>query len=188
MAPAGALIKRLGGLTLAAPVEVRCPPGLQGEACTREPAIRKTELAWIAEGIHLICGTSVGEYQARDIGDGSRQAFSCTWTNNSDLMVYGTTAHMHLRGVEFKIESNPGTAQAKTLLNIPRWNFQWQGEYWYQEPFMLKAGEKVQVTCSYDNSSSLPSPSGEVVKPRYMTWGEGTTDEMCLGALYGVRQ
>jgi mono/diheme cytochrome c family protein len=187
MAPAGAAIKRLGGMTLAAPVEVKCPPDQSGEACTREAAMKKTELGWIADGIHLMCGTNVAQYQAREVGDGSRQAFSCTWNNNSDLMVYGTTAHMHLRGVEFKIELAPDTPQARTLFYIPNWNFQWQGEYWYQEPFLIKAGEKVRVTCSYDNSSSLPSPSGEVVKPRYMTWGEGTNDEMCLGALYGVR-
>ncbi|MCS7068653.1 MAG: c-type cytochrome [Meiothermus sp.] len=188
LAPKGVQLKRLVGMTLAAPVEIRCPPGLTGETCTREYARARTELGFIADWIHLLCNTSIEDYARRNIGDGSRQATSCDWTAQSALEVYGVTAHMHLRGVEFRVEVNPGTAGARTLLNIPQWNFQWQGEYWYQTPLRLRQGDKVRVTCVYDNKSAIPGPGGEPLPPRYMTWGEGTTDEMCLGSLFGVRE
>lgn len=188
LASGGAQLKRLVGMTLAAPVEIRCPPDRGGETCTRDYARAKTELGFIADWIHTICGTSIEDYGKTPLGDGSRQTTSCDWTAQSDMEVYGTTAHMHLRGVDFKVELNPGSPGAKTLLHIPRWNFQWQGEYWYREPLRLKAGDKVRVTCIYDNSFSIPGANGVPIKPRYMTWGEGTTDEMCLGSLFGVRQ
>jgi len=181
-------VKRLVGMTLAAPVELRCPPGMGGESCTRDYALNKTELGFIADSIHAICGTSVEAYGRNPLGDGSRQATSCDWTAQNAMEVYGVTAHMHLRGVEFKVELNPDSPEAKTLFYIPRWNFRWQGEYWYQQPFVLRAGDRVRVTCVYDNSFSIPGVNGQAIRPRYMTWGEGTTDEMCLGSLYGVRQ
>jgi mono/diheme cytochrome c family protein len=188
LAPRGVQLKRLVGMTLAAPVEIRCPPGMTGEQCTRAYARARTELGFIADWIHLLCNTSIEGYLNRDIGDGSRQATSCDWTVQNALEVHGVTAHMHLRGVEFKVEVNPGTPGARTLFYIPQWNFQWQGEYWYQTPIRLQRGDRVRVTCVYDNKSAIPGPNGEPLLPRYMTWGEGTTDEMCLGSLFGVRE
>lgn len=94
---------------------------------------------------------------------------------------------MHLRGVRVKLELNPGTPRARTLLEIPRWDFRWQGQYWFQEPIRANRGDTVRITCVYDNSGPIPGPGGEPLEPRYMVWGEGTTDEMCLGFLSWVR-
>jgi len=75
------------GMTLAAPVEIRCPPGMTGEQCTRAYARARTELGFIADWIHLLCNTSIEGYLNRDIGDGSRQATSCDWTVQNALEV-----------------------------------------------------------------------------------------------------
>jgi hypothetical protein len=40
----------------------------------------------------------------------------------------------------------------------------------------VEAGDRVRVTCRHDVSLR----QGE---PRYVVWGEGTTDEMCLAVL-----
>ena len=46
------------------------------------------------------------------------------------------------------------------------------------------AGSIVRVSCRYDNSQSKqPVLDGKPQLPRYVVWGEGTTDEMCLGVL-----
>ena len=42
-------------------------------------------------------------------------------------------------------------------------------------------GDTVRVICTYDNSGSILGPDGIPLPPRYMTCGEGTTDEMCVG-------
>ena len=45
-------------------------------------------------------------------------------------------------------------------------------------------GSIVRVTCRYDNSQAKqPVIGGQRLLPRYVLWGEGTTDEMCLGVL-----
>jgi hypothetical protein len=69
-------------------------------------------------------------------------------------------------------------------LHIPHWSFHWQDVYTLQKPIRAPAGSIVRVTCRYDNSQSKqPVVDGKPQLPRYVVWGEGTTDEMCLGVL-----
>jgi len=45
-------------------------------------------------------------------------------------------------------------------------------------------GDTIRVTCRFDNSARRqPVVHGKRLSPRYVLWGEGTTDEMCLGLL-----
>jgi hypothetical protein len=90
--------------------------------------------------------------------------------------------HMHMRGQSIKLELNPETNAAKTLLHIPKWDFHWQGNYWFQTPVQVKKGDVLRITCTFDNSNTnQPVISDKTLEPRYVVWGEGTTDEMCLG-------
>jgi hypothetical protein len=89
---------------------------------------------------------------------------------------------MHLRGRDIRVELNPGTPRARMLLHIPRWSFHWQDAYYLQHPIATRAGDVLRVTCRFDNSESAqPIVNGKPLAPRYVLWGEGTTDEMCLG-------
>ena len=57
----------------------------------------------------------------------------------------------------------------------------------FDEPVPLTPGDVLRVTCVYDNSGPIPGPDGRPLEPRYLVWGEGTTDEMCLGGVSWVR-
>jgi hypothetical protein len=83
---------------------------------------------------------------------------------------------MHLLGRSIRVELVPGGEDARVLLDIPRWDFHWQNVYRLEEPVPVEAGDRVRVTCRHDVSLR----QGE---PRYVVWGEGTTDEMCLAVL-----
>lgn len=186
-----AALTPLQGITLFAPVEVRCAgpyPSDPNDPCHRDYAIAHTELAFVANALHSFCGTQIEDFLSREIGNGSAQEMHCDRALRQDVLALGITGHMHLRGTSIKIEVNPGTPQARTLLSIPRWNFNWQGQYWFQDPIALKAGEKIRISCTYDNSKTILGPDGQPLAPRYMTWGEGTTDEMCLGGIAFVRE
>ena len=74
------------------------------------------------------------------------------------------------------MELDPGTPRARLLLEIPSWSFHWQAMYQLSKPVSVDAGSVLRVTCRHDAALRR----GE---PRYVLWGEGTTDEMCLGAL-----
>jgi hypothetical protein len=90
---------------------------------------------------------------------------------------------MHMRGVDIRIELNPGRPGA-TLLHIPAWDFHWQDVYTLERPIRAPAGSVVRVTCTFDNSPmKQPMVGMRPLAPRYVLWGEGTTDEMCLGIL-----
>ena len=39
------------------------------------------------------------------------------------------------------------------------------------------------MTCTYDATLRSKLPELKPLKPRYVLWGEGTSDEMCLGVL-----
>src|SRR4051794_35563932 len=98
---------------------------------------------------------------------------------NRPLRIYGVAGHMHLRGVDIRIDLN-----GQTLLHIPRWQFHWQDAYYLQQPVDANPGDTLRVTCRFDNSrKAQPVVNGKQMTPRYVLWGEGTTDEMCLGLL-----
>jgi hypothetical protein len=49
-----------------------------------------------------------------------------------------------------------------------------------------EAGDVVRVTCRHDVTKrhhGAHGAHGVPASPRYVLWGEGTTDEMCLGIL-----
>jgi hypothetical protein len=94
---------------------------------------------------------------------------------------------MHLLGRKITIEVNPGTPRARTILDIPMWDFDNQGSR-PTPPIRLQRGDTVKVTCTHsqDLRDRLPAFAGQR-EDRYVLWGEGTTDEMCLGILLVTR-
>ena len=48
-------------------------------------------------------------------------------------------------------------------------------------------GEVVRVTCRHDVHKRMHGEHGVPNVPRYVLWGEGSTDEMCLGILQVTR-
>lgn len=192
-APAEAQLVPIQGMILAAPVEIRCPgryPTDPNDPCHRDYALRQAQLefALLSDSIHMICGTTVQEYLQRDIGNGSAQSTKCDWRVRQNSLALGVVSHLHMRGAATRIELHPDTPQTQILLDIPRWDFNWQGQYWFKEPIPLQAGDRVRLTCVYDNSRPILGPDRQMVPPHYMIWGEGTYDEMCLGALAFIRQ
>jgi hypothetical protein len=76
-------------------------------------------------------------------------------------------------------------AKEKVLLDVPQWDFHWQGAYELQQPVPVKSGDSVTVTCTWDNTAAhQPELRGVRAAPHDVYWGEKTTDEMCLGFLY----
>ena len=94
---------------------------------------------------------------------------------------------MHLLGAAIRIELNPGRAGSKVLLDIPRWDFHWQNAYQLAKPVAAKPGDVVRVTCRHDVHKRMHGSHAIPKTPRYVLWGEGTTDEMCLGILQVTR-
>lgn len=94
-----------------------------------------------------------------------------------DVQVMGFLPHMHLRGkaARYDLLSAKGT---ETMLDVPRYDFNWQLIYKYAEPVSLKAGDTIRFTAWYDNSADNPANPDP---GRTVRWGPQTDDEMHLG-------
>ena len=94
---------------------------------------------------------------------------------------------MHLLGASIRLELNPGAPRARVLLDIPRWDFHWQNAYTLRSSVKVNPGDVVRVTCRHDVHKRTQGSDGVPKAPRYILWGEGMTDEMCLGILQVTR-
>jgi WD40-like Beta Propeller Repeat len=93
-----------------------------------------------------------------------------------DVRAIGISAHAHYLGKEFKATATLPDGSTRPLLWIKDWDFNWQEQYAYKEPFLLPKGTRIDVAISYDNSAANPhNPSSP---PRRVLWGEQSLDEM----------
>lgn len=104
--------------------------------------------------------------------------------NIKSITIHTAMLHMHLRGQSGKLYIERSRNQT-CMLNIPRWDFNWQLSYDLKQPIVIKPGDSVGISCKFDNTADKqPVVDGIKQKPVDVYWGEGTNDEMCLGVLY----
>lgn len=174
---------------IAAPVELPCPQGVTGPLCSRTRAFQDeiakygVENAYIPTALLQLCGKTLADYP-QNVGTGTSIATSCDRAVTRPETIYGVAGHMHLRGRRITVTLDPGTAKQQTLLDIPNWDFHWQDVYYLTHPVAVGPGDTIRVACTFDNSKAdQPVIGTKQLQPRYVLWGEGTTDEMCLGML-----
>jgi hypothetical protein len=174
---------------VAAPVELPCPKGYGGPRCTRRRALADEaahygiDAAFVPTALLQLCDKKLSDYP-KSVGSGTSISTSCDRSISAPETIYGVAGHMHLRGRDIKVELDPGTPEQRLLLHIPAWDFHWQDVYYLQHPIRVGPGNRIRVTCTFDNSApDQPVVNGKPLQPRYVLWGEGTTDEMCLAML-----
>ena len=96
-------------------------------------------------------------------------------TVTEPVTLYGLTPHLHLRGKSMKYTLTWPDGQEEVLLDVPKYDFNWQLYYELETPKQIPAGSKVTVVTLFDNSlknPNNPSPEKEVY------WSEQSWDEM----------
>ena len=88
---------------------------------------------------------------------------------------------MHLLGTSFTMVLNPGTPPAVTVLDVAHYNFHNQKAVPPTLPIPVHAGDTIRITCTYDPMLAQELPMLRNVQPRFVTWGDGSSDEMCIG-------
>lgn len=86
--------------------------------------------------------------------------------------------HLHLRGKSFRYEAVLPGGERTTLLDVPRYDFNWQTSYRLAEPLELPAGTRMHCVAHFDNSAANPNNPDPTSAVR---WGEQTWDEMMIG-------
>jgi hypothetical protein len=66
---------------------------------------------------------------------------------------------------------------------VANFNFDYQRAYDLATPVPIVPGDKITVTCTYDPTLEQELPLLRRVPPHFVTWGDGSTDEMCVGTV-----
>lgn len=95
-----------------------------------------------------------------------------------DTTILSFMPHMHLRGKDAKYVAYYPDGTTEVLLDVPKYDFNWQTRYMLNEPKVIPAGTRIEVTMHFDNSDGNPyNPNPN----RPVSFGGPTTDEMALG-------
>jgi Copper type II ascorbate-dependent monooxygenase, C-terminal domain len=180
VAPAGAHLQPLHTLLLPGPVELPCPTDQSGPLCDRTASILDVmrrfgqQAGGTVAGLQLLCGGSVQHPRA-----GPTQ--SCTRPVTQTIHIRAVAGHMHLLGRSIRIDLLRQDGTRQSLLNVKVWDFDNQRATVLAQKVTVHAGDRLKVTCTHDARLREELPELKKLPPRYVVWGEGSSDEMCLG-------
>jgi peroxiredoxin len=126
----------------------------------------------VVSGFGLLQFIPAGKSDYTTIGSGSV---------NADCTLYSVMPHMHLLGTTTKVTMTPPNGEPQTLVRIDDWDYNWQETYWFKKPIDIKAGTKLEIEATFDNSDK--NPNNPRNPPGIVRIGEETTNEMLFGFL-----
>ena len=94
-------------------------------------------------------------------------------TFDQDVELVGLMPHMHVRGRAARIDMEYPDGKKETILNVPRYDFNWQ--LWYDTSIKVPKGATMRAYAWYDNSANNkfnPNPNATVY------YGDQTWEEM----------
>ncbi|MEQ1829988.1 MAG: redoxin domain-containing protein [Pirellula sp.] len=95
-----------------------------------------------------------------------------------DCELLSMSPHMHVRGKSFKYTAMYPDGSKEVLMDVPKYDFNWQTEYRLSERKKLPKGTRILCDAVFDNSAenlNNPDPNAQV------TWGDQTYEEMMIG-------
>lgn len=164
-----------------APIDLPCPPGVTGALCDRSASVAEqtTRVGPIGEmaanGLEVVCHHDA----MHPIVSGGRVTTSCTYPIDGNFTIRQVTPHMHLLGQESSVTVRRGS-RTFPVVAVRHYNFDEQKSYTLKTPLKVRSGDKLTVSCTYDPKLRQELPQLRKLAPRWVTWGEGSSDEMCL--------
>jgi hypothetical protein len=170
-------LRPLETMLLPAPVELPCAAGESGPLCDRAAAVRDVAGRFGAQAGGMVEQLNSACNRGRAPAAGTEQ--HCDHVVPAAGTVYAVAGHMHLLGRSISVRLNGD----RTLLSVPSYDFDEQAVTPLPEPVAVRAGDTLRVTCTHDATLRQRLPQLRDLPPRYVVWGDGTSDEMCLGLL-----
>lgn len=93
------------------------------------------------------------------------------------IELFSVAPHMHKIGTSEYASLIEPNGEETCLIDVPRWDFNWQLSYSFEQSMILQPDDRIFMECVFDSTGV----SGTTY------WGDGTGDEMCLlGVFYSV--
>jgi hypothetical protein len=177
---AGTPLKRTRGRSYMTPAEGPCTPDEEGPLCDRDTVLQEIGAKYgplfsaLPDGLISRCGGTLEDYAQLD---GTVFRSVCDVSVRQFGRIYQLGPHMHEFGAAYRMTLNPETAEERILVDIPTWSFEWQLNYNPVEDVFLEPGDVLRIECQWDRALvAMP-------EPRYITWSDGTVDEMCFSTV-----
>jgi hypothetical protein len=125
----------------------------------------------------LVTGNAINTRFAIPAGDPNYEV-RASKTFNEDVAITSFMPHMHVRGKDFTYTAVYPDGRSEILLNVPKYDFNWQHTYIPKAPIILPKGSRLDCVAHFDNSAKNrfnPDPAKEV------RWGDQTWEEMMIG-------
>ncbi|GGM93184.1 hypothetical protein GCM10011609_33340 [Lentzea pudingi] len=172
--------RELDTLPLDAPTDLPCAPDESGPLCDRAASI-----ADVTKRFGREVGATADE-QLEECGQSAPKpgdTQTCDHEVEEPMTLFAGFGHMHLLGRAIRVELNPGTPTAEVVLDVPQFDFDNQRLVKLPEPVEIGPGDTLRVTCTHDAGLRKRLPQLSKLPPRYVVWGDGTSDEMCAGIM-----
>jgi len=115
----------------------------------------------------------------------SNHEVSTDVTFAQEATLWGLFPHTHVRGKRWNYVLELPDGTTRPLLSVPRYDFNWQTYYLFNEPLVIPQGAKIRSTAWYDNSAANRNNPDPTVNVK---WGDQTWEEMqYTGVLYSVK-
>ncbi|MFT5777403.1 MAG: hypothetical protein ACI837_000335 [Crocinitomicaceae bacterium] len=95
-----------------------------------------------------------------------------------DISLLSVFPHMHLLGQDFTVYAIQPSLDTLKLIDLPEWDFEWQGFYFFKNIQKAEAGATLYAEGSYDNTAANPHNPND--PPAWVYAGLNTSDEMFL--------
>jgi hypothetical protein len=127
---------------------------------------------------HPLLGDSLGSFRFAIPPGDANYVVEKEYEFTEDALIVTLMPHMHLRGKAARYDVTYPDGRQETVLDVPRYDFNWQTSYQFKDFKQVPAGTKIKLTTVFDNSEEIPynpDPNDTV------RWGEPTTAEMSFG-------
>ncbi len=190
-------LTQLNGWQSVAPPELPCPAGSTGKLCNKAASLADLATRFGQSAVsfnNLIEWVCQGSANTAGIGSNwhGNTWTSCIWrmgpsVSSGPITLHAVGAHMHLLGKTLSVvlchtDRTCANTSQTTALFVNNYNFDNQQSY-PVAPTVVNQGDYVKITCTYDPTLRKFNPQTAKLAPRYITWGDGSSDEMCLSTL-----
>ena len=130
------------------------------------------------EVTHELVGGSVGNMSFRIPAGDPDHVVKARYKMRREATWLSLMPHTHVRGTSFRYEAKYPDGTTEVLLDVPKYDFNWQLWYDFASPKVLPKGTWVYCEAHYDNSEdNIYNPDATID----VTWGEQTWEEMMFG-------